>query len=99
MHPLLLCVRVFPNSQIELTSPFNCYSKPTPLNTVELQKMASNKLKMGSERVMQVAEELYQRGFLSYPRTETEVYQPGTELRQFVSEQTASAQWGAYAQG
>lgn len=45
--------------------------RPCPLNTIELQKRASNFFKMGSDRTMQVAEALYQRGILSYPRTET----------------------------
>ena len=54
-----------------------CHARPTtrqrpcPLNTIELQKRASIFLRMGSDRTMQVAEALYQRGILSYPRTET----------------------------
>jgi hypothetical protein len=45
--------------------------RPCPLNTIELQKRASNFFRMGSDRTMAVAEALYQRGILSYPRTET----------------------------
>lgn len=33
------------------------------------------------ERIMKLAEELYQAGFISYPRTETDVYDPGMDLR------------------
>lgn len=73
--------------------------KPGPLNTVSLQKLASKKLRMTSEKVMQLAERLYQNGFLSYPRTETEIYHPTTEFRSLIKEQTNSHQWGNYASG
>ncbi len=48
--------------------------RPIPLATVELQKRASRYLRIGSERVMSAAEELYQAGLISYPRTETEIF-------------------------
>lgn len=45
--------------------------KPYPLNTIEMTKLISRKLRMGSHKAMEVAESLYNKGFLSYPRTET----------------------------
>jgi len=50
--------------------------RPVPLATVELQKRASRYLRIGSETLMQAAEALYQQGFISYPRTETERFRP-----------------------
>src|SRR5210317_279252 len=50
--------------------------RPVPLATVELQKRASKYLRIGSEELMQKAEELYQQGYISYPRTETEKFRP-----------------------
>ena len=50
--------------------------RPIPLATVELQKRASKYLRIGSEELMQKAEELYNNGLISYPRTETEKFQP-----------------------
>lgn len=50
--------------------------RPVPLATVELQKRASRYLRIGSETLMTAAEELYQQGFISYPRTETEKFRP-----------------------
>ena len=73
--------------------------RPIPLNTVELQKRASRKFHMSSETTMQVAESLYQRGILSYPRTETEAFKEGTDLVGILSEHREHSQWGQYVQG
>lgn len=70
-----------------------------PLNTVELQKLASRKLRIGAHRTMQVAEELYNKGFISYPRTETDKFNfSDDELHQIVQGQTGDPTWGNYAQ-
>jgi DNA topoisomerase-3 len=45
--------------------------RPYPLTTVKFQKLATDKLKMSSAQAMKIAEQLYQHGFISYPRTET----------------------------
>ncbi|CCW65644.1 unnamed protein product [Phytomonas sp. EM1] len=47
---------------------------PVPLATVVLQKLASRHLHISSERCMALAESLYQEGFISYPRTETDSF-------------------------
>ena len=44
--------------------------RPVPLATVELQKRASRYLRIGSETLMAAAEDLYQQGLISSPRTE-----------------------------
>ena len=38
-------------------------------------------LRMPGERIMKHAEELYQQGFLSYPRTETDQFDQNYDLR------------------
>ena len=48
--------------------------KPLPLSTIELQKRGSKWLKLPSSQVMKIAEELYQGGYISYPRTETDAF-------------------------
>lgn len=72
--------------------------KPLPLTTVELQKNGSRFLRMTSQDVMKVAEELYTKGWISYPRTETDQFDRGMDLRTLVSRQTQDGQWGGFAQ-
>ncbi|CAA0839526.1 DNA topoisomerase 3-alpha, partial [Striga hermonthica] len=71
---------------------------PHPLSTLELEKRASRYFRMSSERTMKVAEDLYQAGFISYPRTETDCFTVRTELRTIVQEQQGHPTWGSYAQ-
>lgn len=73
--------------------------RPLPLTTVELQKQGTRYLRMSSTTVMSHAEALYQRGFLSYPRTETDRFDRGMDLRALVAKQTTDSSWGVYAQG
>jgi DNA topoisomerase III len=42
--------------------------RPCPLNTVELQKLASKKLSINAQDTMKIAESLYNKGIISYPR-------------------------------
>eukprot|EP00438_Fugacium_kawagutii_P025440 Skav204285 [mRNA] locus=scaffold409:282779:287130:+ [translate_table: standard] len=61
--------------------------RPLPLNTVEMTKLAASKLRISPQRCMQLAEELYQRGF-----------QATIDVRGLVQVQTASSVWGPFAQ-
>ena len=71
---------------------------PFPLCTLELQKKGSQYLRMSGERIMKIAEELYQGGFISYPRTETTLYSQGYDLKGLVKKQSESQKpWSAYA--
>lgn len=72
--------------------------KPLPLTTVELQKMATRFLRMTGQQALTVAESLYNRGFISYPRTETDQFDKGMNLRELVRKQTQDNRWGQFAQ-
>ena len=73
--------------------------RPVPLATVEMQKRAASWLRIASEEVMKTAEALYQRGIVSYPRTETEAFKEGTDLNHLIELQRAHPAWGGYAAG
>jgi DNA topoisomerase-3 len=72
--------------------------KPLPLTTVELQKNGSRFLRITSQEVMKVAEDLYTKGWISYPRTETDQFDHGMDLRALVGRQTQDNSWGPFAQ-
>ncbi|EGG19640.1 DNA topoisomerase III [Cavenderia fasciculata] len=66
-------------------------------NHNKLQKSASSKLRISSDRTMKIAEELYNKGFISYPRTETSQFIDGTDFQGLIGLQTGDPQWGQYA--
>ncbi|KAL5599520.1 hypothetical protein FOVSG1_007332 [Fusarium oxysporum f. sp. vasinfectum] len=72
--------------------------KPLPLTTVELQKAATRLLQMSGQQAMTIAEGLYNKGFISYPRTETDRFDKGMNLRALVEKQTSDQRWGSFAQ-
>jgi len=46
-----------------------------------------------------VAEKLYTKGFISYPRTETDQFDPGMDLKALIQKQVEDPSWGPYATG
>jgi len=59
--------------------------RPEPFNTTSFLRSATA-MGMTAGRAMQVAETLYQRGFISYPRTDNSVYPETLNLRETLSE-------------
>jgi len=47
--------------------------------------------------MFQIAEKLYQDGFLSYPRTETDQFDPKFDLMSLIEKQTVDRDWGEFA--
>lgn len=71
--------------------------RPQPLNTVEAQKLISRKLRISPEHAMTIMEKLYNKGFLSYPRTETTKFNPTINLRKIVSSLEGNNEFGEFA--
>jgi DNA topoisomerase III len=55
--------------------------RPLPMDTVELEKLGSRKLKLTAKQTMTIAEKLYTQGYISYPRTETNMFSADMQLR------------------
>ncbi|KAJ1770695.1 DNA topoisomerase 3-alpha [Coemansia sp. RSA 1843] len=72
--------------------------RPLPLTTVELQKCCARYLRMAPDRIMAVAESLYNQGFISYPRTETDQFDPSMDLRGVVVKLAQYQPFSEYAE-
>lgn len=55
--------------------------RPQAMDTIELEKLGSRKLKLSAKETMTIAEKLYSNGIISYPRTETNIYSKDIDLR------------------
>lgn len=95
-----LCVECsFDNAEvIEISSNETKKYRPLPLTTVELQKNCSRFFKLTAKQSLDAAEKLYQKGFISYPRTETDVFSKNMDLQSLVDKQIDHPIWGSYAQ-
>ncbi|CAH7669233.1 DNA topoisomerase [Phakopsora pachyrhizi] len=71
--------------------------KPLPLTTVELQKSGSRLLRLTPKQILDIAEKLYQKGFVSYPRTETDQFDPKFDFMTLIEKQVNDTAWGAFA--
>ncbi len=60
------------------------YSRPTPFNTNDFLRAAAN-LGVSPARAMQIAENLYMSGYISYPRTDNTVYPKTLNLKNIVN--------------
>jgi DNA topoisomerase-1 len=69
----------------EVSSRRNSRRPPTPYNTTAFTTDASSRLGITPSRAMQIAEDLYMDGFISYPRTDNTVYPPSLNSRELVS--------------
>ena len=61
------------------------------------RRLASSRLGLGAYSAMQLAEELYLRGFLSYPRTESSGFPPGFDFLTPLEELAAHPAWSETA--
>ena len=60
-------------------------SRPAPFNTTAFTTEASSRLGITPKRAMQLAEDLYMDGFISYPRTDNTVYPRSLPTRELVA--------------
>ncbi|XP_067622103.1 DNA topoisomerase 3-alpha isoform X3 [Eurosta solidaginis] len=93
---LLLCL-ADPKAKVEnVTIKSKHKWRPTPLDTVEMEKLGSRKLKISAKETMTIAEKLYSRGIISYPRTETNQFSKDIDLRSIAERFIEHPEWGHF---
>ncbi|KAJ3425781.1 DNA topoisomerase 3-alpha [Anaeramoeba flamelloides] len=70
--------------------------RPYPLNTVELQRRCSKRLRLNATMIMNIAESLYQKGYISYPRTETNSFPKTINVKSLISVQQNDQRFSNY---
>ena len=60
----------------------------------ELEKAANRYLKLSAKETMKIAEKLYSQGYISYPRTETNIFPVNMDLCSLVQAHTEDNRWG-----
>nr|KAF6398760.1 DNA topoisomerase III alpha [Molossus molossus] len=93
-----LCMEDPMATVVEVSSKAKSKWRPQALDTVELEKLASRKLRINAKETMRIAEKLYTQGYISYPRTETNIFPRDLNLTALVEQQTADPGWGPFAQ-
>ena len=72
-------------------------AKPLPLTTTNFQKLATRVLRISGHDAMKHAESLYNKGYLSYPRTDTNQYDKSINIKSLIQKQIDDSTWGDYA--
>jgi len=62
--------------------------KPNGLNTVAFLEKAVDKMGISSSEIMKIAQDLYESGYISYPRTESTMYADDFEFDDVLEELT-----------
>uniref|UniRef100_A0A8C2R7E1 DNA topoisomerase n=1 Tax=Capra hircus TaxID=9925 RepID=A0A8C2R7E1_CAPHI len=92
-----LCMEDPRATVVEVRSKAKSKWRPQALDTVELEKLASRKLRINAKETMRIAEKLYTQGYISYPRTETNIFPKDLDLAALVEQQIPDPRWGAFA--
>lgn len=62
-----------------------------------MEKNVSKKLRINAKDTMRIAERLYTQGYISYPRTETNIFPKELNLQSLVEKQKGNPSWGPFA--
>jgi DNA topoisomerase-1 len=79
----------------EVSSKRNSRRPPAPYNTTAFTTDASSRLGITPSRAMQIAEDLYMDGFISYPRTDNTVYPRSLNTRELIGSLVRIPDFGA----
>jgi len=70
---------------IQVTEEIKEYYPPPPFNTTMFLETASSNLDLSASQAMEIAEGLYMKGLISYPRTDNTVYPPSLPIKNILN--------------
>lgn len=76
-------------SVIDIETKSDSIQKPTALNTVALQRFCCKNFNISSKEALDIAESLYLRKYVTYPRTESTTYPKGFNFKAVIKGLTA----------
>ncbi|XP_031624224.1 DNA topoisomerase 3-alpha isoform X2 [Contarinia nasturtii] len=95
---LMICQSGPTAKVVEVTQKPKNKWRPQAMDTIELEKLGSRKLKLSAKETMTIAEKLYSNGIISYPRTETNMFSGDIDLKKLVNNHLNHPDWGNFAQ-
>ncbi len=72
--------------------------RPVPFDTTTFLREANHVLGLSASEALSIAESLYMKGLISYPRTDNQTYPPSLDLRKLVSNLTAVPEYKPFAE-
>ncbi|OYT42610.1 MAG: DNA topoisomerase I [Candidatus Aenigmarchaeota archaeon ex4484_224] len=70
---------------------------PVPFNTTDLQTEAYSQFKFSPSQTMSIAENLYQRGYISYPRSSSQKLPPSINYKKIISSLAKIKSYSSFA--
>ena len=95
--PLILGRKPLPLTTVELQKAGSRLLKLAPKKVLDVGLCSASAITLSSILTVQIAEHLYQQGFLSYPRTETDQFDPAFDFHSLIQKQTVDPGWGQFA--
>ncbi|CRH01621.1 DNA topoisomerase 3, putative [Plasmodium relictum] len=100
LYVVLIYEKLLKNPLCRITNIYEKETKkhrPFPLNTLQMTKLVSKFFHISSKECMNIAEKLYNKGYISYPRTETNYFNDNMDLLKIVNELSKNNLFGWYA--
>lgn len=91
-----LCLASMPAKVTKMNNKPRSRWRPVAMDTILMEKLASQKLRINAQRTMAIAETLYNKGYLSYPRTETNIFPASLELSPLVAMQRHTPEYADF---
>eukprot|EP00960_Hanusia_phi_P065788 766210-Hanusia_phi.AAC.6 len=98
LHALRCCQQASHARLLRIERKEKSVDPPLPLNTVALLQLASLQLGFSPAKTMAIAERLYTRGYISYPRTETSMFPPSFDPSSLLRQLVDGSQLGRFVQ-